>query len=93
MSNSNDTSAPAPSIATKAELDHRIEQRPTPAPERHHTIGGTTETAVSRQSNATNELRIDHLQNRLERARNGMELNQTFSSLHGRAKADFGRSR
>ena len=85
--------APAPVIATQAELNHLEAHRPAPAAEPHLTPIGPQTAAVHERVNAFRESRVTDLQDRLQRAREGMETDHAFAVLGGRARADFERSR
>lgn len=80
-------------IATKAELDSRVAARPTPEVEHHLTPGGDIEMQVHQSVNLENENRIQNLRSRLNDR--SEQLRQQFgqSRMHGKAKADFDRSR
>ena len=80
-------------IATRAELEQRLAARSKPVVERHLTIEGSQETEVRRQVDAFSENRIKTLQDRLERARQGLHQNRERVRAHGKAKASFERSR
>lgn len=55
-------------IATKAEHDHLVENRPKPELEVHLTPDGAHEAVVKQQVNLENERRIQQLQNSLNTA-------------------------
>jgi len=80
-------------VATKAELDSRVASRPTPEVEHQLTPGGGIEMQVHQSVNLENESRIQNLRTRLEER--SAALNEQFgqSRMHGKAKADFDRSR
>ena len=85
--------ADAPAISTRAELDQRIEARPEPAAEPHLTIEGWQEAQVHREVDDFNEARIQTLESRLERVRNGLNHDYAAARLDGKARTDFGHSR
>ena len=82
-----------PAIATKAELDHLAANRPEPVSELHLTPDGPEAIDVHKQVNAMAEKRIGDLQERLQRAREGVETDHAFAQIQDRAGADFERSR
>lgn len=83
--------AGAPTIATKAEYDHLAANRPEPAPEMHLTPNGPETVEVNKQVNAMNEQRMAELQERLQRARDGMEHDHAQAVNH--QHADSGHER
>lgn len=90
---SNPQTVRASDIATKAELDHLIETRPTPEREMHLTPMGPVTSVVNRQVAVVHEKRIVDLNERLERMRDTVERDFSLSRQHGHARADFERSR
>lgn len=84
---------PPPRIATKAELDRLTENRPVPAPEPHLSPDGPVVVDLKEQIAGANESRINELQERLQRLRDGADRDFSFAQMHGRAAADFERSR
>ena len=84
---------PAPDIATKAELDQRQANRPTPAPQHVLAPSGVRAAEVHRQVNEDAERRNANLRNRLESARANMNREHALSANHGRARVQFERSR
>ena len=94
MSTKNGAAAlPPPAIATKAELDHLTANRLEPVSELHLTPDGLEATDVREQVNAMAEKRIGDLQERLQRAREGIETDHAFAQIQDRVGADFERSR
>ena len=83
----------SPDIATKAELDHLVETRPTPAPEMHLTPDGWEAGEVNRQVAVAHERRIVDLNDRLQRMRETAERDHAIARLEGHARVDFERSR
>ncbi len=77
------------SIATNAELEHRIENRPKPELEPHLTPDDGTQESVDNAVNDKNELRIQNLRNSLLNAQDKLEKGQYFSQIRGKAKYDF----
>lgn len=77
------------SIATKAELDHRIENRPKPDLEPHLTPDDGTQAPVDNAVNDKNELRIQNLRNSLLNAQDELRHDQKIAKIKGRAKQDF----
>lgn len=84
---------PSPRIATKAELDRLKETRPVPAPEPHLTPDGPVAVDLKEQIANANEARINELQERLQRLRDGAGRDFSFAQARGQAKNDFERSR
>lgn len=80
-------------ISTLAELRQRISQRASPAAEKHHTIGGTIETATHREEARSSEARIAELRSNLGRAAVKAETDHAFASQKGRPSAHFNRER
>ena len=94
MSTKNGAAVPQPpAIATKAELDHLTDNRLEPVSELHLTPDGPEAIDVREQVNAVAEKRIGDLQERLQRAREGIETDHAFAQVQDRAGADFERSR
>lgn len=93
MSKAASFAAPAPDIATKAELDHLTQNRPMPASESHLTPDGPEAAAVQERVSAMERSRTSELQERLQRVREGFECDYALAGRQGRAKADFERSR
>ena len=94
MSTKNGAAAPPPpAIATKAELDLLTANRPEPISETHLRPNAPQATDVHEQVNAMMEKRIGNLQERLQRARQGIETDHAFAQIQDRAGADFERSR
>lgn len=89
----NATAMGIPPIATRMELEQRIEQRPTPAPEMHLTPDGSTTQAVNQSVNRANEVRIGQLQEKLEQSRERLESGFAIAQVRGRARGDFERGR
>ena len=85
--------AESPDIATKAELDHLIETRPSPTTELHLTPNGWEAGEVNRQVAVSHENRIVDLNDRLQRTRETLERDHAFARLEGLARVDFERSR
>lgn len=85
--------AEASDIATKAELDHLVETRPTPAQEIHLTPDNAVSAEVNRQVAVAHESRIVDLNERLQRMRDQTERDHAFAQVNDRAKADFERAR
>ena len=84
---------PPPRIATKAELDRLTQNRPVPAPEAHLTPDGPDSHQLKENIISANEARIEELQERLQRLRDGAERDFTFAQERGHTKNDFERSR
>jgi hypothetical protein len=85
--------ASPPDIATRAELDRLRETRPVPAPVPELAPNGPDANDVRRSVHEANESRLNDLQDRLQRVRDGAERDHSFARLHGHAKADFEQSR
>ena len=85
--------APPPEIATKAEHDHLVENRPEPAPQPHLTPLGFEAADVRQRIDAEHERRIGALRSSLDYADYMLQTGYRQARLHGHAKADFGRSR
>ncbi len=86
-------STPLGPITTKAELDARIEARPTPKPEPQLTPNTFESAGVNQSLNGLAEWRIQYLQDRLQSSRDKLERDHALSRLRGKPRADFGRSR
>ena len=84
---------PPPRIATKAELDRLKENRPVPAPELDLSPDGPIAVDLKEQIADANEDRINELQERLQRLRDGADREFSFAQERGHAKADFDRNR
>lgn len=93
MNKGSDLVQPVSNISTSTELEQRLEARGKPRAELQLTINGWEEQTVHQQVNETNEIRIKHLQRRLERVRTGFQHDHTHAQINGKAKADFERSR
>ena len=85
--------AAAPAIATRGELDQRLDARPEPAPQQHLTPNGWEAVDTQRQVNTANENRIAALRGSLEAAHETLNTDMCLANLRGQAKADFGQSR
>ncbi len=83
----------APSIATSAELEQRLDARAQPVPEPHLTPDGWQTAATQQQVNGENEKRIAALRGSLDNAHETLNTDMSLANLRGQAKADFGHSR
>lgn len=93
MSGDDDQEAGSPTPATRAELESLLTSRSRPRSEQHLTIGGANEQSVHDRLNAQSENRITSIEQRLDKARRGLESDHTFARLSGHASVDFERSR
>lgn len=80
------------SIATKAELDHRINTRPTPELEPHLTPDDGTQAPVDNAISQDNERRIQKLRNSLLNAKERLDEDHELAQVRGQAKQDFSHS-
>ncbi len=85
--------APAPDIATKAELLMRLRARPIPHCEMSLTPRGPGALEVRKNINTLSENRINHLETRLQRAKEGFANDHSKAMIKGKAKGDFERKR
>jgi len=92
MSEKARTGSPSPDIATGAELNRLLQNRPRPVPEPALTPDAPTTVAVNAQVEALNARRTADLQNRLQRVREGFERDHAFGNVKDRAKASFERA-
>ena len=93
MSSAGSFAAKPPAIATRAELDHLVETRPQPAPQRHLTPDGMAAPSIQDRLRAMRETRIGELQDRLQNARQGLEWGHASAQMQDKAKVEFERSR
>ncbi len=84
---------PAADISTKAELSQLESQRGALKLERHLTPTGTITRQVHQNLHEADQRRIAHLRERLETAHTQIRRDLPVSAAHGRARADFDRSR
>lgn len=84
---------PSNPTVTKSEQDALIEARPKPTVTHDLTPSGTTQSYVHQQLNTANENRIQEIGNRLDHSSQRLNQNRANYFIHGKAKADFGRSR
>lgn len=80
------------SIATKSELDLRIDNRPKPELEPHLTPDGSLHTSVDSAVNHDNEIRIQKLRNSLINAHDRLKNDHEKALVKGKAKDDFDHS-
>ena len=83
----------SPDIATRAELNHLLENRPQPVPEPALTPDSATTVAVNAQVEALNARRTADLQERLQRVREGFERDHAFGQVKDHARSGFERTR
>lgn len=93
MSAAESFAAPPPDIATKLELDQRVEARAEPVIEPQLNIDGWQQVEVSRQLDIANENRIAALRGSLDTAHETLNTDMRLANLRGSAAADFERSR
>lgn len=93
MSNPKEFGSAASGIVTKAELEQRIAARPKPRVELHLTPSGSEAVNVRRSIDHDRERRIQHLDERLQKAREKLEKGHGLALQRGRAKQDFDRGR
>lgn len=79
--------------ATKAELEMRLKNRPTPSPQQQLTPNNALSSQVNEKIANADEKRVTDLSERLQRMRENSDRDFTFARLEGRAKSDFDRSR
>lgn len=84
---------PKSDVKTRAELLARLRQRKPPRAEQHLKPRGATRQPADAAARQENEERIAKIRDRLNNAKQRLESNYAIRHLHGRAKADFGRSR
>lgn len=80
-------------ITTNAELQQRLHDRPTPAPELNLTPDRSDALTVNSEVTAQNESRIEFLRSRLERSSRDLQRDHAMSRLTGRMRTDFQRER
>lgn len=93
MSAANAFAAPPPDIATRAELDQRLVDRPAPAVAQHLTPSGWESAETERQVDNANENRIAELRSSLGDAHETLDTDMRLAQLRGQARTDFGHSR
>lgn len=80
-------------IATRAELERRLQALSPALPQRQLTPGGSQAADAARMLRARTQQRIEHLQGRLSEAQQRLRSDRGKADAAGRAKADFGASR
>lgn len=93
MSKTKEFGSAASGVVTKAELEQRIAARPKPRAELHLTPKGWEAVDVRRRIDREGERRIQHLDERLQKARENFERGHGLALQRGRAKQDFDRGR
>lgn len=82
-----------PSIQTRAELLDKLRNAPRPTPRPELTPHGEIADTVRREAFEDHAERLKTLRQTLGAAREGFETEFALKPKHGKARADFGRSR